>query len=74
MIEGRLRFNFLLLLFITFNQVALVTGHQMIEETESELEGDDKEWWECESKSVNLNVIQKCSDHAELPFNCQQTK
>ena len=36
----------------------MVTGHQMIEETESEIEGDDKEWRECESKSVNQSYIE----------------
>ena len=36
----------------------MVTGHQMIEETESETEGDDKEWRECESKSVNQSYIE----------------
>ena len=30
----------------------------MIEETESETEGDDKEWRECESKSVNQSYIE----------------
>ena len=45
-------------MFITFNQIALVTGHQMIEETESEIEGGDKEWRECESKSVNQSYIE----------------
>ena len=36
----------------------MVTGHQMIEETESEIEGGDKEWRECESKSVNQSYIE----------------